>query len=195
FLVNRVLMPYLLEAMVLVEEGVPVTAIDRAAEAFGMPMGPLSLADTVGLDICLSVADILAAQCGVCVPERLRRMVEAGRLGRKRGGGFYDYKGGKPRRARGEKGYSPPPDLAQRLMFRLFNECVACLHEGIVADEDLLDAGVVFGTGFAPFRGGPMHYLRQQGIASQAELLGTLEQRYGERFAANPGWQVIAGED
>ncbi len=195
FLVNRVLMPYLLEAMVLVEEGVPVTAIDRAAEAFGMPMGPLSLADTVGLDICLSVADILAAQYGVCVPERLRRMVEAGRLGRKRGGGFYEYKGGKPRRARGEKGYSPPPDLAQRLMFRLFNECVACLHEGIVADEDLLDAGVVFGTGFAPFRGGPMHYLRQQGIASQAELLGTLEQRYGERFAANAGWQVIAGED
>jgi len=191
FLVNRVLMPYLLEAMVLVEEGVPVAAIDRAAEAFGMPVGPLSLADTVGLDICLSVADILAGRYGVAVPPRLRRMVEAGRLGRKRGAGFYEYKDGKPRRPGRDKGYSPPPDVAQRLMFRLFNECMACLHDGVVDDEDLLDAGVIFGTGFAPFRGGPLNYARERGIDRIKGRLEELAGRYGERFRPHEGWRRL----
>jgi len=189
FLVNRVLMPYLLEAVVLTEEGVPAAAIDAAAEAFGMPMGPLELADTVGLDICLSVAGILADHYDVAVPELLRRMVEAKQLGRKSGRGFYTYKAGRPQRVRLDKGYAPPPDLDQRMMFRLFNECMACLHEGVVTDADLLDAGVIFGTGFAPFRGGPMHYIRQQGMASQLKVLGELEQRYGHRFTANEGWR------
>lgn len=189
FLVNRVLMPYLLEAVVLAEEGVPVAAIDAAAEAFGMPMGPLELADTVGLDICLSVAEILARHYDVSVPARLRSMVEAKQLGRKTGRGFYTYKAGRPRRGRKDKGYTAPPDIDQRMMFRLFNECVACLYEGVVADADLLDAGVIFGTGFAPFRGGPTHYLGQQGMSSQVKVLGELEQRYGHRFAANAGWR------
>jgi 3-hydroxyacyl-CoA dehydrogenase/enoyl-CoA hydratase/3-hydroxybutyryl-CoA epimerase len=190
FLVNRVLMPYLLEAVVLAEEGVPPAAIDRAAVDFGMPMGPLELADTVGLDICLSVAEILAGHYEVSVPAQLRHMVEAKQLGRKSGRGFYVYKAGRPQRGKPDRGYTPPPDLTQRLLFRLFNECAACLNEGVVADADLIDAGVIFGTGFAPFRGGPMHYLRQQGMASQLEVLGVLEQRYGHRFAANEGWRA-----
>ena len=189
FLVNRVLMPYLLEAVTLAEEGVPVTAIDAAAEAFGMPMGPLALADTVGLDICLSVAEILARHYEVSVPAQLRRMVEAKHLGRKSGRGFYTYKAGRPKRTRLDKGYTPPPDIEQRMIYRLFNECMACLHEGVVADADLLDAGVIFGTGFAPFRGGPMHYSYQQGMAYQLKVLGVLEQQYGHRFAANEGWR------
>ncbi len=189
FLVNRVLMPYLLEAVVLAEEGVPAVAIDSAAEAFGMPMGPLELADTVGLDICLSVAEILAGHYEVAVPEKLRRMVEAKQLGRKSGRGFYTYKGGRPQRLRLDKKYIPPPDIEQRMLYRLFNECMACLHEGVVADADLLDAGVIFGTGFAPFRGGPMHYSYQQGMAFQLKVLGVLEQQYGHRFAANEGWR------
>ena len=89
-------MPYLLEAMVLVEEGVPVTAIDRAAEAFGMPMGPLSLADTVGLDICLSVAQQLSQALNNAVPENLKMRVDAGDLGRKSGQGFYCWQSGRP---------------------------------------------------------------------------------------------------
>ena len=189
FLVNRVLMPYLLEAVTLAEEGVPVTAIDAAATAFGMPMGPLELADTVGLDICLSVAEILARHYEVTVPGQLRRMVEAKHLGRKSGRGFYAYKAGRPKRARLDKGYTPPPDIEQRMIYRLFNECMACLREGVVADADLLDAGVIFGTGFAPFRGGPMHYSYQQGMAYQLRVLGVLEQQYGHRFAANEGWR------
>lgn len=194
FLVNRVLMPYLLEAVVLAEEGVPAAAVDRAAVEFGMPMGPLELADTVGLDICLSVAEILGAHFQLSVPARLRRMVETRQLGRKSGRGFYDYKGGRPRRERLGKGYSAPHDLAQRLMFRLYNECMACLQEGVVADADLIDAGVIFGTGFAPFRGGPMHYLQQQGIGSQLTELEALEQRYGHRYAANAGWRHTASD-
>lgn len=195
FLVNRVLMPYLLEAVRLQEEGVPAQAVDKAAEEFGMPMGPLELADTVGLDICLSVADILAGHGEVEIPQCLRHMVEAGTLGRKSGQGFYRYKNGKPQRGKLDKDYVPPTDLTQRLMFRLFNECMACLHEGVVADADLLDAGVIFGTGFAPFRGGPMYYVKQQGIDVQRRKLAILEQAYGQRFAASAGWQAAELSD
>jgi 3-hydroxyacyl-CoA dehydrogenase / enoyl-CoA hydratase / 3-hydroxybutyryl-CoA epimerase len=194
FLVNRVLMPYLLEAMDLLEEGVPATLIDRAAVDFGMPVGPLALADSVGLDICLAVAEGL----GRCLtapeetPARLRRMVEAGLSGRKVGRGFYRYSRGRPLPEPAPRGGRVPPDLTERLIFRLLNESVACLREGVVADPDLLDAGVVFGTGFAPHRGGPLHYINQGGWERMGERLQALERQHGGHFRPDRGWRGLA---
>jgi 3-hydroxyacyl-CoA dehydrogenase/enoyl-CoA hydratase/3-hydroxybutyryl-CoA epimerase len=189
FLVNRVLMPYLLEAVAMESEGVPPAAIDQAATQFGMPMGPILLADTVGLDICLSVAEILAKQLHGTVPERLRELVAAGRLGRKSGQGFYSYKGDKQEvAAKPGHDHKAPGDITDRLMFRYFNEAMACLREGVVADADLLDAGMIFGTGFAPFRGGPMHYVQGSGLPRAQQRLEELEMAYGERFHPDPAW-------
>ncbi|HKK04939.1 MAG TPA: 3-hydroxyacyl-CoA dehydrogenase NAD-binding domain-containing protein [Gammaproteobacteria bacterium] len=190
FLVNRILMPYLLEAVTLAEEGVPLAVIDKAAVDFGMPMGPIELADTVGLDVCLSVAKMLSADEDA-VPQRLRTLVESGRTGKKSGGGFYQFKQGKPVKPALPKGYSAPTDLQERLVLRLLNESVACLRDGVVADADLVDAGVVYGTGFAPFRGGPLHYLHSRGSVQLEKTLSGLKQRHGERFAADPGWRDL----
>ena len=190
FLVNRILMPYLMEALTLVGEGVAPAEIDRAALAFGMPMGPVLLADTVGLDVCLSVARILGAQFGGAVPPRLEEMVAAGHLGKKTGQGFYRYRHGRPEIPKGPR---PQPGgvIEQRLMMRLLNEAVACLREKVTLDEDLLDAGVIFGTGFAPFRGGPLRYNREQGVGRQEGQLKSLEDRLGARFAPDPGWSSL----
>ena len=191
FLVNRVLMPYLLEAVTMEWEGTPATVIDKAALDFGMPMGPIRLADTVGLDICLSVAEILSQRLNIDVPPRLRELVSAGRLGVKSGQGFYTYHGDKPQIPRTKPGYTPPVDLAERLMLRLLNEAAACLREGVVADADLLDAGVIFGTGFAPFRGGPINYIQEAGVDTQRKKLQELEQHYGKRFVADAEWAEL----
>lgn len=191
FLVNRVLMPYLIEAVLLESEGVPAAVIDKAALEFGMPMGPIQLADTVGLDICLSVAEILSQSLGGSVPPRLCELVSNGYLGRKTGRGFYAYKDDKPEIPRIDPGYHPPQDLTDRLMFRLLNECVACLREGVVEDHDLLDAGVIFGTGFAPFRGGPIHYVKQIGVNVMHKRLKDLSVRYGDRFRDDAGWTTL----
>ncbi len=165
FLVNRILLPYMLESITLFSEGVPVETVDRAAREFGMPMGPLELADTVGLDICLSVGDILAKHTGSTIPARLREMVNQGLLGRKSGRGFYEYRKGKLIHAKRGGDGRPLEPIADRLILKIINEAKDCLREGIVEDETLLDAGMIFGTGFAPFRGGPMHYARQRGLA------------------------------
>jgi 3-hydroxyacyl-CoA dehydrogenase/enoyl-CoA hydratase/3-hydroxybutyryl-CoA epimerase len=162
FLVNRILTPYLLEAVELENEGVPPADIDRQAVSFGMPVGPIELADTVGLDICLHVAEILGRHMQVQVPQRLRDLVLQGRLGRKAGRGFYRYRKGKPVKPRAPRGYRSDPDTADRMVLRMLNEVVACLREKVVEDPDHLDAGMVFGTGFAPFRGGPLFYLEKQ---------------------------------
>lgn len=192
FLVNRTLMPYLMEAVILLEEGVPAPIIDRAATEFGMPMGPILLADTVGLDICLAVAEILARELGGQVPERLRQMVTAGKLGVKSGEGFYRYKRGKPVKAKSGPSPLPQAVLQDRLILRLLNECVAVLREGVVEDADLIDAGLVFGAGFAPFRGGPMGYLRQCGIEATRQKLEALARQYGSRFQPDAGWTQLA---
>jgi 3-hydroxyacyl-CoA dehydrogenase/enoyl-CoA hydratase/3-hydroxybutyryl-CoA epimerase len=166
FLVNRVLMPYLVEAVGMLDEGVPKSVIDRAAKDFGMPMGPIRLADTVGLDVCLFVAGILSKDLDLNVPDRLRQMVEKGALGIKSGQGFYGYKNGKPVKET-QAAYSGDVSLLQsRLVKRLTDEAQACLAEQVVENADLLDAGIIFGTGFAPFRGGPLHYLEEHGTAS-----------------------------
>ena len=194
FLINRILIPYLLEAVEMQKEGIAIEAIDKSATDFGMPMGPIELADTVGLDICLSVADILAAELNIAVPANLQKMVDAGRLGRKSGQGFYQYDNKGKKKASRQKPPAtdiPEADIRQRLLLRLLNECISCLDESIVQDKDLLDAGMVFGTGFAPFRGGPMHYLEQQGITDVHQQLTVFSKRYGNRFEPQPGWRVL----
>ena len=194
FLVNRILMPYMMEAMLLAEEGVPLMEIDKAATDFGMPMGPIELADTVGLDICLHVAKNLSQTMNIEVPDQLKEMVDAGKLGKKSGSGFYSFKNGKPLKVRPDKDYTAPVDVQDRLILRMLNEAVACLREQVVTDTDHGDAGVIFGTGFAPFRGGPFHYIKYRGTAQLLKMLEHLEQRYGPRFSADKGWQLLEQE-
>jgi 3-hydroxyacyl-CoA dehydrogenase/enoyl-CoA hydratase/3-hydroxybutyryl-CoA epimerase len=158
FLVNRVLGPYLLQAFKLVDEGVAKETIDAAATRFGMPMGPIELADTVGLDICAAAGKSLARE-GAAMPKSLSALIDAGKLGKKTGEGFYRWVQGKPQK--GPDG-EPSEDLINRLIEPYLAEASKVVAEGIVADADLADAGLIFGTGFAPFRGGPLHYMAQR---------------------------------
>ena len=158
FLVNRILAPYLMEAMRCVDEGIAAETVDEAALAFGMPVGPIELADSVGLDICLAVGKMLGG--GAEPPKKLTELIAAGALGRKTGRGFYDWREGKAAK-RGPA--AVPAGLAQRLIDPMLAEAKAALAEGIVADADLVDAGAIFGTGFAPFTGGPLHYVAARG--------------------------------
>jgi len=187
FLVNRILMPYLVEAFTLYDEGVAAEAIDKAATDFGMPMGPVQLADTVGLDICLSVAKNLSQAYGIAVPAGLDKFVKSKHLGKKSGRGFYHYKNGKPVMDK-DVDIGDQKMIQNRLIFRFLNEAAACLQEEIVADQDLLDAGIIFGTGFAPFRGGPMNYSLNEGVDSIIAVMMEYEERFGERFKPAKGW-------
>lgn len=167
FLVNRVLAPYMMKALSVYLEGTPKEAIDAAAVAFGMPMGPVELADTVGLDICMKVAEILEDDSFKRELEMLDMLVSAGKLGKKSGEGLYKWEKGKPLRDRkAAKETANPGLLTKRLIEPLLQECQACMKDEIVADAELLDAGIIFGTGFAPFRGGPMQYLRTKALES-----------------------------
>jgi 3-hydroxyacyl-CoA dehydrogenase / enoyl-CoA hydratase / 3-hydroxybutyryl-CoA epimerase len=192
FLVNRVLMPYLNEAMYLAQEGVPLPVIDAAAVAFGMPMGPIELADVVGLDVAAHVGEIIAQGLKRPAPQLplLAQLIAAKHLGRKSGRGFYAWQDGKA--VKPPAPLSPAPaDLLDRLVLSLVNECVACLREQVVEDADLIDAAVLFGTGFAPFRGGPLAYARARGAAAIVTRLTELAARYGERFAPDAGWPLL----
>lgn len=156
FLVNAVLGPYMLEAMRAVDEGVSPETVDEAMLAFGMPMGPIELVDMVGLDVAMAAGKSLAGD-GAQPPKCLVERFNAGMLGKKSGAGFYDYSGGKASKA------SPaavPDGLAARLARPLIERTRQLVAEGIVADADLADAGVIFGTGFAPFTGGPLHFAK-----------------------------------
>jgi 3-hydroxyacyl-CoA dehydrogenase/enoyl-CoA hydratase/3-hydroxybutyryl-CoA epimerase len=187
FLVNRVLGPYLDEAMRLTIDGFSPEDIDKAARDFGMPMGPIELADSVGLDIGLHVAEGLAEITGREVPRKLQEMVADGMLGRKSGQGFYRYADGKAVRS-GTTAAAKDPELQTRLIYALLNESADCLHEGVASSADEVDAGVIFGTGFAPFRGGPLHYAQQLGLPVITAQLEHLRRTYGERFAVSEGW-------
>jgi 3-hydroxyacyl-CoA dehydrogenase / enoyl-CoA hydratase / 3-hydroxybutyryl-CoA epimerase len=191
FLVNRILMPYLHEAAVLESEGIPAAAIDRAAEEFGMPIGPIELIDLVGLDICQSVVAFMGDRQEVKMPGSFQALVQQGRLGKKTGAGYYIYSNNRPKKEKPGKGFRPPADLTDRLMLRLINESVACLREEVVGDGDLLDAGLVYGAGFAPFRGGVIHYVKQPSGAGLHGRLAQLQQRYGDRFRPDPGWEQL----
>lgn len=189
FLVNRVLMPYLSEAIRAAEEGVSLPLIDRAAEDFGMPMGPIELADVVGLDVVMSVGKVFFKE-SAAVPAVLSARHASKQFGKKTGRGFYAWTADKPQKPPTE-GQRAPDDLQDRLLLPLVNECVAVLREKIVEDPDLIDAGVIFGAGFAPFRGGPLQYARTRGIDTVVARLEELQKAHGERFAPDPGWSLL----
>ena len=188
FLINRILMPYLIEAVILLEEGEQAENIDQCAKDFGMPMGPLELSDAVGLDICLSVANILSHALDITVPKLLTEKVDAGSLGRKSGQGFYKYRKGKRVSRKPGKTNISREDMTDRLILRMCSEATRCWEEKIVSDKDFIDAGLIFGAGFAPFRGGPMHYLAISGHTAIKNRLEELQSSYGERF--KPGVEL-----
>lgn len=154
FLVNAVLAPYMLAAMRAVDSGISPETVDAAMLAFGMPMGPIELVDTVGLDIALAAGRQLAD--GAEAPASLLQRVDAGHLGKKTGQGFYVWVDGRPQKSRAGP---VPDDLAEKLIRPLVDRTQQLLAGHLVADKDLADAGVIFGTGFAPFTGGPLHWL------------------------------------
>lgn len=160
FLVNRVLAPYMYSAIERFENGAEREEIDEAAKAFGMPMGPLELADQVGLDVCKHVSEILGKD--VPADSRLAQLVTEGKLGKKSGEGFYLWEHGKPRKEPKEYEDEHLAELGRELIEPMLEESARCLEDGIVPSSDLVDAGVIFGTGFAPFRGGPLHYRASQ---------------------------------
>jgi 3-hydroxyacyl-CoA dehydrogenase/enoyl-CoA hydratase/3-hydroxybutyryl-CoA epimerase len=191
FLVNRALTPYMLEAMVLLDEKVDMRTIDAAAEKFGMPMGPIELADQVGLDICLDVGDMLRSKFGDLLPPTpawLREKVTKGELGRKSGKGFYAWRDGKA-----DKGPAlttqTSAEMTDRLTLPMSNVCVACLREGIVDNADVVDGAMIFGTGYAPFRGGPLNYARTRGPENVVAALRSLAAKFGGRFTPDAGWE------
>ena len=193
FLVNRALTPYVLEAMVMLDEKIDKVTIDAAAEKFGMPMGPIELADQVGLDICLAVGDVLRSKFGDLLPPTpawLREKVASGDLGRKTGKGFYVWKDGKADKTSGSPPTAgqPTPEMIDRLILPMSNVCVACLREGIVDNADVVDGAMIFGTGYAPFRGGPLNYARARGPDNVVSTLRALAQKFGGRFAPDAGW-------
>ncbi len=189
FLVNRVLIPYMQEGMIAVEQGVAPEAVDAAATRFGMPMGPIELADVVGLDVCKHVGEIIGAALGRQPPlplARIEALVAAKQLGRKSGQGYYQWVDGKAVKQPVDARRRARANSTDRLMLTFANESVACLREQIVADADLVDAGVIFGAGFAPFRGGPLHLGAQGGPARLRERLEQLTSQHGSRFAPTP---------
>jgi 3-hydroxyacyl-CoA dehydrogenase / enoyl-CoA hydratase / 3-hydroxybutyryl-CoA epimerase len=193
FLVNRALTPYMLEAMVLLDQNIDKRVIDAAAEKFGMPMGPIELADQVGLDICLDVGDMLRSKFGDSLPPTpawLREKVAKGELGRKSGKGFYVWKDGKADKGPAPaSGAQPSEEMTDRLILPMSNVCVAALREGIVDDADAVDGAMIFGTGYAPFRGGPLNYARTRGADNVVSALRALAAKFGGRFTPDAGWE------
>jgi 3-hydroxyacyl-CoA dehydrogenase/enoyl-CoA hydratase/3-hydroxybutyryl-CoA epimerase len=195
FLVNRALTPYMLEAMVMLDDKIDQRLIDAAAEKFGMPMGPIELADQVGLDICLDVGDMLRSKFGDSLPPTpawLRDKVAKGELGRKTGKGFYTWKDGKAEKSPlPETGPRVTDEMIDRLVLPMSNVCVACLREGIVDNADVVDGAMIFGTGYAPFRGGPLNYARTRGVDNVVSTLRTLTEKFGGRFTPDAGWETF----
>jgi 3-hydroxyacyl-CoA dehydrogenase/enoyl-CoA hydratase/3-hydroxybutyryl-CoA epimerase len=142
-------------AMARLEKGEDKEKIDEAVRTFGMPMGPIELADSVGLDICAHVARILGADP---TGSRLDILVRAGKLGKKTGEGFYKWVDGKPQKGKNDWTKAELEKLGRQLVDPIINEAQKSLDEGVVASADLVDAGMIFGTGFAPFRGGPLYF-------------------------------------
>ncbi|QDY71123.1 3-hydroxyacyl-CoA dehydrogenase NAD-binding domain-containing protein [Qingshengfaniella alkalisoli] len=190
FLVNRILTPYLMEAMVLLDEGNSKEEIDHAALDFGMPMGPLTLADQIGLDVCLHVGDSLRANLAKPMPEApewLLDKVRAGETGKKANKGIYDWSDGTPNSE--NESLKISEDMIDRLILPMCDAAVECLRMGVVQDRDTVDAAMILGTGWAPFRGGPMHYAHIRGETEIRDRLNTLAKRFGDRFSPDAGWK------
>jgi 3-hydroxyacyl-CoA dehydrogenase/enoyl-CoA hydratase/3-hydroxybutyryl-CoA epimerase len=158
-----------------------------------MPMGPIELADEVGLDICLHVAEMLRGSINRQMPDAsqwFRDKVAKGELGKKTGKGLHGWKDGHAVKSR-EGAIAPPPDTIDRLILPMLDVCVTCLREGVVADEKIIDGAMIFATGFAPFRGGPIHYARKRGADNVRDTLKGLAEKYGPRFQPDPGWDSL----
>ncbi len=192
FLVNRVLFPYLLDAAELFEKGVNAEEIDNALLQWGMPMGPLRLIDEIGVDITVDIANTLEKPYGSRdrAPEILRKMLAGKMLGRKSGGGFYKYEGKTQapneslqqwRQSTGEK--FTAENLSDRLVFLMVNEAARCLEEKVVATAEDADFGMMMGTGFAPFRGGPLRYADFVGAKKIVAEMDALRSQAGDKFA------------
>lgn len=184
FLVNRILIPYLAESGMMYQEGIPASVIDKAATDFGMPMGPMELLDTIGLDVCVAAGESMHKN----MPDVIVNLVKEGKLGKKSGAGIYTYHNGKVNKPRIDPSHKFPDDITDRLIMAIVNESAACLREGVVSDADLVDAGMIFGSGFAPFRGGPLEYAAAEQKSNIKLRLQSLASRYGDRFAADPSW-------
>lgn len=167
FLVNRILMAYLLEGIRLQQQGIPTTIIDASARDCGMAMGPLELADAIGLDVCQHIGEILQRKLGLELPLSIYHLTRAGKLGQKSGEGFYRYRHGKMMKTEKAAWDGNRTSLQSRLMEPMIRAAHICLEQGIVGDADLVDAGVIFGMGFAPFRGGPLHLSTTTGTTWQ----------------------------
>ena len=193
FVVNRVLMPYLREALHMLEDGYTVADLDAAMRRFGMPMGPFEVVDEVGLDVAAKVAGVLAA----AFPERmqpspaLEKLIAAGRLGRKNGRGFYRHRGRKRtvdpgvRALRGVQHHRRPQTvdtLAERMVLAMVNEAARCVEEGIVAGSEQVDVAMIFGAGFPPWRGGVLRYADSAGLPYLVDRLTALHTEKGARF-------------
>ncbi len=205
FLVNRILMPYLNEAMLLLTEGATVASVDRVLKDFGMPMGAFRLIDEIGMDICHHVAEVLKNGYGERMEPAagMATLFEAGRFGRKSGQGFYRYVDGKAEgedaavytlvTGRGSATFSDD-DIRDRCVLAMVAEAARILEEGIVESAEMLDAGMIFGTGFPPFRGGLMRYVEERGVGQVLAVMDSLTEQHGERFAPN-GWLRKLGGD
>ncbi|HID38898.1 MAG TPA: hypothetical protein EYP36_05230 [Calditrichaeota bacterium] len=201
FLVNRLLVPYMVEAISLLEEGHTVEAIDKAMLNFGMPMGPIELFDEVGIDVAYKAAKVLQDFMGDRMAESpvLERMIEAGRLGKKNGKGFYRYQGK-------EKNIDPAVDelidvkhgllldeelMQKRMVYPMINEAARCLEEGVALRPRDVDVGMIFGTGFAPFRGGLLTYADSVGVKNIIDQLKQFEKEFGKRFKPSVALQDL----
>lgn len=206
FLVNRILFPYMDEAVRLVIEGVPGEEVDKAAARFGMPVGPLELLDTVGIDIAADVAKTLSGLAGEPspTPARFTEMVQAKALGKKTGRGFYEYrddKRGNPTPwARAAKRVAVPggdgelSPVQKRLVYPMINEAAKCLEGGVVSDAWAVDLAMVLGTGFAPFRGGPLRTADAIGVTRLVREMDDLRREHGPRFEPSPLLRAMADE-
>jgi 3-hydroxyacyl-CoA dehydrogenase len=199
FLVNRILIPYLNEAVYLLQEGHSVAEIDRAALSFGMPMGPIRLLDEVGLDVAAHVSKVMVAGYGerMAVPPFAEKLIVIDRKGRKNGKGFYDHAGKNSTPwsglaealalPRSPKSPASQGDLADRLTLHLVNEAMKCLRDGVAGSdtqlaEKQIDLGTVMGIGFPPFRGGVLYYAKQVGLEQIRSKLEKLNSVHGSRY-------------
>jgi len=192
FLVNRSLTPYMSEAFAAYSEGVKPEVIDKVMLDFGMPMGPIELADTVGLDVGLHVAKVLKRDLDremPDIPDWLEKLVADKNLGKKTGQGIYKWVKGRPQKAKIEE--SAPAGLADRLILPLLNAVADCMDEELIENIDVADAGMIFGTGFAPFTGGPIKYAQTRGIDDIVSKLESLQKLHGDRFAVSKGWEKL----
>ncbi len=208
FLVNRILMPYLGEALRMLEEGGEIEKIDRALLQFGMPMGAFILLDEIGIDIAYKVAGILRQGLGerITPSPLLEQLSKEGYLGRKNGKGFYRYEDGKrtgadpgiaakAARPAGAAGSLTDEEIVERAVFLMIKEAALCIEDGIIGRPDLLDAALIFGIGFPPFRGGLLRYADSLGPKAIVEKLEAYAAKYGERFAAPRSLREMSRDD